>query len=130
MNVLIAVLIGKNSMYKINLPKTAIGNYWLCDNNNKKIINIDTTSGKWYVISNSEARIIEPKGLNKLNNIDEVTIKRAILKEYNMYYVSIKGYSDLFILYCAPSFEEFIKLNIKDETDISIGNGGRKPYFI
>lgn len=28
---LLATLVGKNSIYKINLPQTTIGNYWISD---------------------------------------------------------------------------------------------------
>ena len=28
-------LIGKNTLYKLSLPKTVVGNYWLTDQNKK-----------------------------------------------------------------------------------------------
>ena len=51
---LLATLVGKNSIYKINLPQTTIGNYWISDKSGeieKKLINIEGKDGNWQITS-------------------------------------------------------------------------------
>lgn len=43
---MLVALIGKNTIYKINLPNIIAGTYYLLNEANKKIINIDGIDGK------------------------------------------------------------------------------------
>ena len=51
-----AILISKNEINKINLPKNPVGNYWISskemDNKEKKLINIEGNGKEWQVICN------------------------------------------------------------------------------
>lgn len=127
---MLVTLIGRNSMlYKIALPKTPVGNYWLSDNSGeeeKKLINIEGFNGNWQISSNNFVRIVNPKWVNRdkqpLFN-EEKYLKYINLKEYSMYYISFYNSDELFILYCSPISEEnFIQMKIKNTTEIIIGN--------
>ena len=117
---MLVALIGKKSIHKIVLPQIAMGNYWLSDkdgNKEKKLINIDSVNGKWQIISNNYAKIIDLKsvdlnninknnsGININQNIGRV-IDNIVLKEHEMYGVRLENSNELFILYCLPVFEK------------------------
>lgn len=127
---MIVTLIGKNVLYKTKLPEVAIGNYWLTDMNDKKLMSIEGTGENWQVFSNNNVKIVNPKSV-KSSNIAKIVqskeniINDAILQEYSMYYIHLKDYvNEVFVLYCAPDFEEsFIHLDIKSSQEILIGSG-------
>lgn len=126
---MIVELIGKNSIYKTHLPSYAVGNYWISDEQGKKLVNLEGKNGKWYVVSNNNAKIISPKTLefNRNNNLgfainSESVVKEIALKDYHMNYMSITGIDELFILYCAPVCEKFVQLDTKNFSEIFIGN--------
>lgn len=133
---MIVTLIGKNVLYKTKLPKVAIGNYWITDENDKKLISIDGNGENWRIISNNNAKIIRPKSLTSLNvsriaQTVENVIDETILKTYSMYYIYLKDYpTDVFVLYCAPEFEgDFTHLDIKSSQEILIGSGKECHIF-
>ena len=128
---MIVTLIGKNVLYKTKLPKVAIGNYWITDKNDKKLISIEGNGEEWQVISSNNAKIVRPNSLTASSNISKIVeskvniIKEATLREYSMYYIYLKDYTnEIFILYCAPEYEaDFTHLNIKSSQEILIGSG-------
>jgi len=73
------LLIGKNNIYKVELPKSVNNNYWLSDKTakeEKRLINIRAIDGKWKVISSNYAKIINPKSIKLRNNDVVVDRKR------------------------------------------------------
>jgi len=127
---MIVTLIGKNVLYKTKLPKVAMGNYWITDENDKKLLNIEGDGEKWRVVSNNRAKIIKPKSLTSFNvskiaQSSENIINEIALKEYGINYIYLKDYSNnVFVLYCSPICEEnFMHLNIKNSQQILIGSG-------
>lgn len=127
---MIVTLIGKNVLYKTKLPKVAIGNYWITDQNDKKLISIEGNGENWEIISNNNAKILRPSSL-KSSNISKIAqskvyiINEVTLQEYGMYYVYLKDYTnEVFVLYCSPEYEEsFTHLDIKTSQEILIGSG-------
>ena len=118
---MIVTLIGKNVLYRTKLPNVPIGNYWITDENDKKLINIEGDKGSWKIFSNKNIKIIKPKSLTSLNvsKIAQSTqniFKEITLKEYSMRYIYLKDQSNnVFVLYCAPSYDQhFTHLNIKN----------------
>ena len=93
---MIVTLIGKNVLYKTKLPKVAIGNYWITDKNDKKLISIEGNGEEWQVISSNNAKIVRPNSLTASSNISKIVeskvniIKEATLREYSMYYIYLK----------------------------------------
>lgn len=126
---MIVTLIGKNVLYKTKLPKDPLGNYWITDEYDKKIINIEGDGKSWKIVSNKNLKIIKPKSLTSLNvskiaQSSENILEEITLKEYSMNYIYLKDYSNnVFVLYCAPTYEEhFIYLNTKNSQEITIGS--------
>ncbi len=126
---MIVTLIGKNVLYKTKLPKVAMGNYWITDQNDKKLINIEGDGRNWKILGSNNVKIVNPRSINSLNVSETVQssqnlIEEITLREYSMNYIYLKDYSDnLFILYCAPAFEKnFTHLNIKTSQEILIGS--------
>lgn len=127
---MIVTLIGKNVLYKTKLPKVAMGNYWITDENDKKLVSIEGDGENWVIISNSNVKIIKPKSLISLNISKTAeaagnVINKIALMTYSMWYIYLKDYpNSVFVLYCVPEFEEdFIHLDIKSSQEILIGSG-------
>lgn len=126
---MIVTLIGKNVLYKTKLPEVAIGNYWITDANNKKLINIEGHGENWIIFSNNNTKIVRPKSLtspnvSKIMQSKENIISGITLKEYSMYYIYLEEYpNDIFVLYCSPEYEgDFTHLYIKTSQEILIGS--------
>lgn len=125
---MIATLIGKNIMYKTTLPKFIRGNYSINDESNKKLINIESVEGNWQVESNNNFKIIDSEEVNTIRNrkiskkFQGKTIKNIILKEYTTHYILFNNSDEIWILYCAPTCEEFIHLDVKTPHEIIIGS--------
>ena len=56
--VLIIKLIKKCDISKTVLPQVAVGNYWIKDQKNRNLINIEGKKGKWVIESNNYVKII------------------------------------------------------------------------
>ena len=85
-----------------SLPSKKIGNFWMCDNSGKNIININGENNEW-VISGSENVDIITKG-----NDERITL------ELKNYYV-IDNHKERYVLYCddlnTSSFKAYQVLN-------------------
>ena len=80
---MIVTLIGKNVLYKTKLPKVAMGNYWITDENDKKLINIEGDGRTWKIIGNNNVKIIKPKSITSLN-VAKITQSSQNLIEENI----------------------------------------------
>lgn len=127
---MIVNLIGKNIVYKLNLPRTITGNYWLTDDKDRKLINIEGINNQWQLINDNYLEIYDFNSIeideNKIRIDRNKTYRREaiLLKEYQMYGIVFKNVDELFVLYCEPTYEDnFIHLNVKNTTEITIGNG-------
>ena len=65
---MIATLIGKSGIYKTTLPEFIRGNYSFVNENDKKLINIESVDGKWKVVSNNSFKIIDQNTKYKGND--------------------------------------------------------------
>ena len=124
---MIATLIGKNVIYKTTLPEFIIGNYSIQDNNDKKLINIESENGNWKIASNNNFKIIDPKEISNIKSekfsekIRGTTYKEVILKEYSMHYIIFNNSKEIWVLYCSPTYEQFTHLDLKTSSEIFIG---------
>lgn len=126
---MLVALIGKNRMYKIVLPQIAVGNYWLTDGSEqeRKLINIEGISGKWYITSNSNFRIVDKVAVEFLEddtiNVDyKRKLFRVALNEYDKYIVQFGDSTELFALCCLPVCDSnLFHLEIKNKTELTIG---------
>lgn len=130
---LLVSLIGNKSINKIILPKVVIGNYWITDiedNEEKKLVNIESQDNKWQIKSSSYARIIDPKSLRisenglSIQSSNFIVKEKVILKPDSMYAITI-GYSNkIYILYCSDVYDKSLKsYNFVHTTkEISIGS--------
>ena len=129
------VLIGKDVLYKLSLPKLVQGNYWLTNNNKdneKNLINVEGINGKWQIVPNDNTSIIDFKYIeidNKRYNIkvyDKPEKGRIILEEFKMYGVSFQNSNMFFILYCSPTFDDnFVQLDMKKHDEFFIGSDSK-----
>ena len=124
------ILLEKNYIQKLTLPKIKIGNYSISetgrDGKEKRLITIEGDGKEWKLMSNNYSKIIDPKDMMVTNEGIQIAggryrvVDGTILKEYNMYAVKIGD--ELCIVYCSPVYEENVKqLEIKQFREITIG---------
>ena len=125
---MLVTLIGKNVMYKIKLPKVIVGNYWITNENNKRLVNIEADGDNWIIKSNKQMKIIDipirqSSNITKDIKLSNKIIEKLILKQYSMNFICITDIDDgVFVLYCSPIFEDnFTHLRRKGSQDILIG---------
>ena len=134
------VLIGKNTLYKLSLPKNVEGNYWLTnekEKNEKKLINVEGKEGKWQLVPNDQTNVIDLRFISIEDKSHEIKVyknnndeqeKTIILEEYKMYGISFRDSKELFILCCLPTFEnDLIQLDIKRREPFVIGSDPKNP---
>lgn len=129
-----AILISKNEINKINLPKSPIGSYWITskgtDNKEKKLVNIEGNGKNWLLNSSKYSKIIDIKNVSIeeeririVNPSYNETNKKIAIEDYGVYVISIGIKEELSILYCAPVYEkEYRQIYIKNSREILIGN--------
>ena len=119
-------LIGKKFLYKVDLPRIPIGNYWLTDKTTekeRKLINIEGKDGNWKIITNGIVNVINPKALDitgdKIRLRQDINIvysESLILKEHCMYAIKFGKTNDIYILYCSPIYDKnFEHLSVKKD---------------
>lgn len=120
-------------MYRIALPQTPIGNYWITDengDNERKLVNIEGKDGKWQIVSNNHAKFVNSSCVKIykddiiIDKSKEKFIDRVILNEYNMHIICVGDSEDLFVLYCSPVYgEKYLHVDIENKTEFLIGRG-------
>ena len=125
---MLVTLIGKNILYKIKLPNKQTGNYWITDDDGKKILNIIGKNNEWQIYSNDQIKILDPRAIRSFNVSkvakDVVNIISGIrLKENRIYYLSISSNPNmLYILLCEPIYQRnFIQIKTQNFQEITIG---------
>lgn len=125
---MLVTLIGKNILYKIKLPNKQTGNYWIADDDGKKILNIIGKNNEWQIYSNDQIKILDPRAIRSFNVSkvakDVVNIISGVrLKENSIYYLSISSNPNmLYILLCEPIYQRnFIQIKTQNFQEITIG---------
>ena len=123
------LLIGRNNIYKTDLPSDISGEYWISDTlKNVDLIQIKANNNVWQAISNKYAKIINPKFIQIEKNIQVIPsndsiVEKANLKEYGIYVIVIGNIKNIFLLCCLPDNEnDLIHLKIKNTNEITIGS--------
>ena len=128
---MIAFLIGKNKINKLILPKITVGNYWITEKTNDKeikLINIAGNGEGWQIMSNQFAKILSPESIKfeeqgvYIKDYNKKVIEKIILEDYKTYIFSIGNNEDIFMLYCAPFYEdEYKQIDVRQNREILIG---------
>ena len=126
---MLVLLLGKNNIYKTNLPPNISGEYWISDEVEKKdLIKIEAINGVWKIVSNSYAKIINPKYLKiddefKIENAEGIFGEKANLKEDGMYVIALGSIKNIYILFCMPdSASQFLHMEINNTKEFTIGS--------
>ena len=99
------VLESKNKLTITNLPNKVFGNYWVVDQDNKNLLNVNGVSDKWVLNSNSEIKISNSINSDKLSNINY--IDSVELEENKYYYINNIMTKENYVLYTLPSYEYY-----------------------
>ncbi len=112
---MLIVLIGEGKMHKFILPQVPSGNYIINDkyeNTNRRLIEIEAQDGKWKIVSDNHAKIVNPQYIQITNdqinimNSNELFLNQIVLQEYDIHKLIIEGSKSLYILCCLPVYEE------------------------
>lgn len=128
---MLVVLIGEGKIHKVMLPQVPSGNYMINDryeDDNKRLLEIEAKDGKWQIISDNHAKILNPQYVDiteeqiKVINSMKRFMSGIILKEYKMCQVVIGEEEALYTMYCLPVYEDnWIRLDIRHTQEIAIG---------
>ena len=125
---MLVTLIGKNVIYKLKLPKEKKGDYWLTNEDGKKLINIIGKDSEWQIYSNEQVKILNPNSIKTFNASKIIKDKKNIiqkinLKENSIHYISLSSNTNLFyILLCEPIYEKnFIHIKSQNFQQLTIG---------
>ena len=123
------VLIGKDYIFKDNLPYNIIENYWISDQYQKKLINIKANNGKYEIISANSAQLLNSEYLQNidghliLSEANDNILENIILEENNVYPIQSSASKEVYLLYCLPDFQDnYIHLDIVGTSTITIGS--------
>ena len=128
---MVLTLVGKEGIYKMVLPEIAKDSYWISNENSgtkKELVNIEAVNGKWQITSNNYQKVINQEAVDLENMTikqqNNVFLTKAVLEVDHSYYICGADFSELYILYCSPTYEQnFYHLDIKNTNEISIGRG-------
>ena len=131
---MVVTLIGKEKLQKLILPSTPEGSYWInerAEKGEKKLLNIEGANDNWQIVSNDNVKIINAQYVSfkdgKASVIPDkyAVIKKVILKNGGMYFVSIGSLDEVFVVYCTERYEQnVIHLELIEKTEITIGRIG------
>ena len=122
------LLIGKEKIYKLNLPDEIRGVHWITDENRKNIIKIEENNGIWQVVSNEDIKIINPKFIKVKESINIIEdenneVERASIKEYGMYVLRLVVSGEAYVLYCLPEeINELHTVEVLNTNELTIGS--------
>ena len=114
----------KNKIINFLLPNKKIGNFWLADEENKNIVNIDGEDNKWVITGN--------KNINILGNVEN---GKVVLKE-NTYFVVSKDNEKKLMYVNASSDDTFEGYAVTEGVPFKLGKGYtcdvilKNPYIL
>ena len=132
---MIVTLINNRKLYKVVIPKTDSGDYWISNEHGKKLANIIIKEGVCYFRNSQESKIITEGNLLEESEkffegkYIEVDNEEILLNDYEIFNVAVKYYLNYSILFCSPSFENFNKYKVNGDFDITIGSAANNTVF-
>ncbi len=108
-------IIRKNKLNIFTLPNEVSGNYWITDfENGRKInlLNIEATKEGWNLVSNSDAYVVDSKGM---------MVPYVLLKEYNFYLLKNNYKDEMCYIYCSPVYDNTYK-ELPIESKVLVGS--------
>ena len=126
---MLAVLIGKNSIHKLNLPQIAIGDYWITDKSREhenKLLNIKGDNGVWRISSDARVKIYDATKAEIINGKLDINglglLPEVELKEYSTYIIKPELEENPYVLYCYPAYKEnYFQLDVMNTKILAVG---------
>ena len=121
-------LIGNKKLVTITLPQRIYGNYWITNEQNENLINIEAIDDKWVIKSNDEIKIT--KGEDFIDSLELIE---------NHFYHFLDVTKDIkYRVFVGETFDSqmlLLDFNFKGENEFYIGNSsskedGGKPNYI
>ena len=112
------LLIKRDKLFKLALPREVNGSYWLMDKDeygrDRELINIEEEDSEWKLKSNSDCKII---------NVNGDVIDNVLIDFYTFNYIRIKNEDSISLIYCCPQYDEtFVRLNSRNIKELIVGN--------
>ena len=123
------LLVKKNKIHKIVLPRVIAGVYWINGESEQeeKLLRIDGDSGKWKIQKNDNIQLIDNENIvfenKKFNFTSETFLDEITLEEYSTYGVFIGPEKEFYLLFCMPVNEnDYLHLKLKYIPEFTIGS--------
>ena len=120
-------LIGKTQLVNLILPQRIYGNYWITNEKNENLINIEALDNKWFIKSNDDIKIIE----------NDKVVDNAELVQNHFYYFWDETNNEKYRVFVGETFDsKMLLLDFIDKGDMiftignsSSGEGGNANYI-
>ncbi len=120
-------LIGKTQLVNTILPQRIYGNYWITNENNENLVNIEALNNKWFIKSNDDIKIVDNGRV--IDNIE--------LVENHFYYFVDVASGEKYRVFVGETFDsKMLLLDFIETGDLTfyIGNSssneGGQPNYI
>ncbi len=105
-------IIKNNKIRYFFLPAKVFGNYWVTDEQNNNLVNIEASENKWVIRSNDEVKI-----MNK-----DMFLDSMYLINYGFCTLKKVDEKEPFLIYCSPTYDSSnVYLSVSDGTSLTIG---------
>ena len=120
-------LIGKKKIVSLTLPQRVYGNYWITNENNENLINIEAIDNNWVMKSNDEIKIVE----------NDQIIETTPIEENHFYHFLDVTSEEKYRVFVGATYDsKMLSLEFTEQSTLSftIGNstsseGGRANYI-
>lgn len=120
-------LIGKKRLVSLTLPQRIYGNYWITNEDNENLINIEAQDNKWFIKSNSDIKI----------TVGDNFIDSAELVQNHFYHFFDVTNNEKYRVFIGETFDSqmvLLDFNEKEYLEFTVGNStikeeGRPNYI-
>ena len=107
------IIIKNNKIRYFFLPAKVFGNYWITDEQNNNLVNVEASEKGWVLRSNDEVKII-----NK-----EMYLDSSYLINYSFCALKKVDEKDSFLIYCSPTYDNTnVYLKVNENSTLTIGS--------
>lgn len=126
-------LFNSNKIFKLDLPETVMGNFWVTDNSTgEKLVNIIGENGKWVINSSYISDVLQISKDND-NNYNYKKIPKEIIEGNKIHYINLNKHSNegVFYLMTESANDKDIQHFVSTaEVGFTIGSGQENDIII
>ena len=130
---MIVRLFNSNKIFKLDLPETIMGNFWITDETtDEKLVNIIGQNGKWIIVSNYLSDVLQISK-DENNNYNYTKIPNALLDDSKIHYIKLNKHPKDGVFYLMSEGTENLEIQHfvnNAQVGFSIGNSKDNDIII